>query len=626
MRPTKRVTAGPAAERLSAWRTWGPVALILVLGVVLSGLAFSILRALETQTARTEFEPRAAVIAVNLQQHLDQHFEVLRAVDGLFDASERVERDEFKVFAQQMVREHRSSIALGWAPAVEASNRVAFEDAMRSSGAPGFVIADLGPGDELVRAPDRERWFPLAYVEARDRASNLLGIDVGPFLPQGAWPPRRPAERRASRVGTLAGLPGSGRWALLTLTRSLDDGGRVAGWAVQRSPGFVVSVVDAVTLIESALEQTDLAGMHVEVAEFFGEDVGQPLFVAEGPPGEELELVWIDRVEAGLTTWRVRVFAALGGGAMGASWHPWFALGVGLLLTGGLAGFLASSLGRTRWIEAQVRERTAALAAVNAALAEDVERRRAVEDELRRFSVELERRVEERTRELVAAYDELETFSYSASHDLRSPLRTLSGMSELLLEDHGAQLDEEGRDYLRRIRASAERLAEAIEAMLEMSRTVRGGLHTEVVELGRLAQEVGEEVRQRHPDREIELSIAEGLRVRGDPRLLRALCENLIENAVKFTAGRRPARIEVGGHRTNGQLECFVRDNGVGFDTRDATRLFEPFQRLHRGAQFEGMGIGLAIVRRIVHRHLGRVWAEGEPGRGATFRFTLPAA
>jgi signal transduction histidine kinase len=602
------------------------VALSLVVGLAVSALAFAILRALDTQTALADFEPRAAVVAAAVQSKLDRQYEMLRAVDGLFDASERVEPEEFRIFARQMLRDHPSAVALAWAPSVDAAERDAFEGAMRATGAPGFVIADVGPGGRLVPAPARPSWFPLAYLARRDGGTGGLGLDIGPLLAPDAWPPRRLHEMRGTRVGAFDGLPGAGDWMLLTLTRSIEAAHRPQDWAVQRAPGFVVCIVDAAAMVESALEKTDLRGLSVEIAEFGGAHA-RPLFVSgtQPPPGDD-GLVWIDRVDVGLGAWRVRVYGEVGAGPSSVSWHPWFALGIGLLLTGGLAGFLASSAGRTRWIEAQVRERTAALHEANSALAEDVARRREVESELRRLGAELERRVDERTRELVAAYEELETFSYSASHDLRSPLRTLSGMSELLLEDHAHRLDDEGRDYLQRIRTSAERLAEAIEAMLEMSRTVRGGLRTEVVDLGRLAREVADEVRLRHPERSVEVAIACDLRVRGDPRLLRAAFENLIGNAFKFTAGRSPAHIEVGGHRTDGQVECYVRDDGVGFDMRDAARIFEPFQRLHRGGDYEGSGIGLAIVRRIVHRHLGRIWAEGEPGRGATFRFTLPAA
>lgn len=218
---------------------------------------------------------------------------------------------------------------------------------------------------------------------------------------------------------------------------------------------------------------------------------------------------------------------------------------------------------------------------------------------------------------------EVEAFNYSVSHDLRGPLRPLDGFCEVLLEDYAPGLDERGRDYLRRIRAAAQRMGHLIDDLLELSRIGRADLSRRAVDLSALVSQVDRELRaeEAHP---VELLCPAGITASGDARLLRIALENLLRNAWKFT-GRQPRPQIAFGRRDDAEPVYFVRDNGVGFDPTYAGKMFQPFQRLH-GADFPGTGIGLAIVQRIIRRHGGRVWAESTPGQGATFYFTLPAA
>ncbi|HMQ56174.1 MAG TPA: PAS domain S-box protein, partial [Anaerolineae bacterium] len=225
--------------------------------------------------------------------------------------------------------------------------------------------------------------------------------------------------------------------------------------------------------------------------------------------------------------------------------------------------------------------------------------------------------------ELQAANKELEAFSYSVSHDLRAPLRAIDGFSQALLEDYTAQLDAEGQRYLQRVRAASQRMAELIDDLLTLSRIARSEMHREAVNLSELAQAVIETLGQAEPERAVEVVIAPGLVVWADARLLRAALENLLGNAWKFTARQPQARIELGRMTQTDQTVYFVRDNGAGFDMAYADKLFGAFQRLHSPADFAGSGIGLATVQRIIHRHGGRIWAEGEVDHGATFYFTL---
>ena len=225
--------------------------------------------------------------------------------------------------------------------------------------------------------------------------------------------------------------------------------------------------------------------------------------------------------------------------------------------------------------------------------------------------------------ELERANKELEAFSYAVSHDLRAPLRTISGFSEALLTDQGDRLDEQGRAHLARVRSATARMSGLIEDLLDLSRISGGTIERQHVDMTAIAQEVVAELRQRDPDRQVTLQIEDELVVEADRRLLTIALENLLGNAWKFTSMRAEAHIAVGSLRPADELVCFVRDDGTGFDPAHADRLFQPFQRLHSQAEFEGTGIGLATVRRIISRHGGRIWAEAEPGQGAAFFFTL---
>ena len=260
------------------------------------------------------------------------------------------------------------------------------------------------------------------------------------------------------------------------------------------------------------------------------------------------------------------------------------------------------------------------------ALMRDITDQQRAEDEVRNLNAELENRVSERTAELTAANRELESFAYSISHDLRAPLRGIDGFSHLLAEEYGERLDALGHSYLERVRAAAQRMGALIDDILELSRVTRMGMQRIRVDLSQLAIEAAEERSRASPGHAAEISIQPGCFASGDPQLLRVLMQNLIENAWKYSSREPAPRIAFGSETQDGEIVFFVRDNGVGFDMQYADRLFTPFQRLHKPEEFEGTGIGLATVARIVHRHGGRVWAEAAPGQGATMRFTLPAA
>ena len=246
------------------------------------------------------------------------------------------------------------------------------------------------------------------------------------------------------------------------------------------------------------------------------------------------------------------------------------------------------------------------------AIIRDITSRKEGEEQLRHYAAQLE-----------AANKELEAFAYSVSHDLRAPLRSLDGFSQALLEDYHARLDDTGRDFLQRVRAASQRMGTLIDDLLGLSRVTRGQLQVAAVDLSALAAAVAADLAKSDPARDVRFAIAPDLVARADAGLVRIVLQNLLGNAWKFTGKRSPAHVEVGVTAHNGRRAFFVRDDGAGFDMTYAAKLFGAFQRLHASDEFPGSGIGLATVQRIIHRHGGEVWAEGTPGRGATFYFTL---
>jgi PAS domain S-box-containing protein len=256
----------------------------------------------------------------------------------------------------------------------------------------------------------------------------------------------------------------------------------------------------------------------------------------------------------------------------------------------------------------------------------DLTVQRAAESQVHALTVELEARVELRTAELVVANKNLEAFTYSVAHDLRSPLRALSGYGEALAEDYGDRLDETGRRFIERIQAATERMSALIDDLLLLAQVSRSEMSLGPVDLSAEVAAIAGELRAGEPGRRVRFAIEDGVWVSADRTLIRTVVQNLVENAWKYTARHDAAVIEFGATAAeDGRVCCYVRDDGAGFDPAFTAKLFQPFQRLHAVTEFPGTGIGLASVRRIVERHGGRVWAEGAVGRGATFYFTLDA-
>lgn len=288
----------------------------------------------------------------------------------------------------------------------------------------------------------------------------------------------------------------------------------------------------------------------------------------------------------------------------------------------GMAGLMLGGLALFLVLHYVVMGRT------NRRLRETVHELNMAHDEIAVWNQELEKRVQDRTRQLSVANEELASFSYSVSHDLRAPLRGIDGWSQALLEDYGNSLDEEAKTYLDRVRSETQRMGYLIDDLLNLSRTTRMEMQTSTVSLSELAWRVVERLREAEPDRDVQVEIQTQMSVVSDARLLEVVLTNLIGNAWKFTAGRSPGKIELGwsDQREQENLVYYLKDNGVGFDMNYAQHLFGVFQRMHKPSEFPGTGVGLAMVKRILHRLNGRIWAEAAPDQGAVFYFTVEEA
>jgi len=292
-------------------------------------------------------------------------------------------------------------------------------------------------------------------------------------------------------------------------------------------------------------------------------------------------------------------------------------LGVGVIFA--LTTLLAISLLLTLLAYRRKRE----VERANRELENQIREREQAEEEVKKLNADLERRVVERTRQLDAANKELEAFSYSISHDLRAPLRAIDGFSKAVLDEYAEKLDKQACGYLQRVRGGIQKMSGLIDDLLNLSRLTRGVLRKESMNLTAVARDVVAELQEGEPSRKVAIDIADGLTAQGDARLITIVLANLLGNAWKYTAKRPESQIALGQENNGNDTVFYVRDNGAGFDMAYADKLFAPFQRLHQASEFEGNGIGLATVQRIIARQGGRIWVKAAVGEGATFFFTL---
>jgi signal transduction histidine kinase len=429
----------------------------------------------------------------------------------------------------------------------------------------------------------------VRWTEPPHRLGELLGGRVDSMGALRAML-RSSQEDGTPRLTTAIDLPGVG--AALLLFVPLQARGLFEG--------FLMGIFPSQELIEEILAEAAIPGFEFEIYDH--DRLVHARREEAGTPAPEV--IRETQLSVLNMSWRLKVWPT------GETLHsvrgdlPEISLAAGLLLSALMA--LAVFLGQSTLLRGRI------LAEANQQLRQQIAERERAEQELSSAN-----------QSLAALNRELESFSYSVSHDLRQPLRGMTGFSHALLEDYGESLDAQAQDYLRRIDRAALRMTRLIDDLLALSRITRGELSKAKVDMTEVAREIADELRLQDSDRRVEFRIAEGLTTLGDPRLLRVMLQNLLGNAWKFTGKVDRALIELGEEQADGATAFFVRDNGVGFDMRYADKLFAPFQRLHSEAEFPGTGIGLATIQRIVARHGGRVWARSWPGEGTVFYFTL---
>jgi signal transduction histidine kinase len=584
-------------------RTAAAAYAVLLLSLLLTGLAWYYVQATVEEQNNVRFDETVQATKAAVDRRTDAYLDALFGARGVFLASNAVEREEWESYVNGIETKTRLEglQALGFARYVSPDKREDFEQEAREQGRP-LMRPDLDPGGE------RSAYFPLTLVAPLDRANlNMINRDyyTDPAHKMAMDKARDSGSPRATRMVYVLTEPPANSTADLAFGPGFAvylpvyDEAKPTGTRAERRralKGFVVGyfrrdglfddvfgsgfdpdidfeVYDGADVGSSALLYDDDRIQHAGDAEF------DPLFSRQ------------EQSEVAGRRWSL-YFATLPEFKRGAESNlPDFVLasGIGIsLLLFGISWML-------------VRSRI---------LAEDASKD-----------------LEDANRELEGANRELEAFSYSVSHDLRAPLRTIDGFSQILQEDYEAVLDEEGLDYLGRVRAASAHMAMLIDDLLDLSRVSRRPLRREPVDLASLATEIIEDLRASEPERNVEFEAGGDIKAYGDVSLLKGALENLLGNAWKFTEREGVGRIEFGVDRRPrpGLLGpvYFVRDNGAGFDQAYSDKLFGAFQRLHGQDEFEGTGIGLATVARIIHRHGGRVWAEGEVGEGATFYFTL---
>jgi signal transduction histidine kinase len=582
-------------------RTAAAAYAVLLLSLVLTGLAWYYVRATVEEQNNVRFDETVQATRAAVDRRTDAYLDALFGARGVFLASNAVERQEWESYVSGIETKSRLEglQAIGFARYVTPEERKDFEQEVTQQGRPG-MRPDLDPGGE------RSAYFPLTLVAPRDQANlNMINYDyyTDPAHKMAMNKARDTDSPWATRMVYVLTEPPAGSSADLALGPGFavylpvyDEASPTGTRAERREAlkGFIVGYFRRDGLFDDVFGRGFDPAIDFEVYDGANAGSGTPLYDEDGvqragdtrydPLFSRQEKSWV----AG-RRWSL-YFATLQGFNKGAESNlPAFVLasgiGISLLLFG------------VSWM--LVRSRL---------LAEDASKD-----------------LEDANRELEGANRELEAFSYSVSHDLRAPLRTIDGFSQILQEDYEAALDEEGMDYLGRVRAASAHMAMLIDDLLDLSRVSRRPLRREPVDLAGLATEIVEDRRVDEPERDVQFVTGEDIKAYGDVSLLKVALENLLGNAWKFTKRVERARIEFGVDRRSGISGpvYFVRDNGAGFDQAYSDKLFGAFQRLHGQDEFEGTGIGLATVARIVHRHGGRVWAEGEVGGGATFYFTL---
>jgi len=485
------------------------------------------------------------------------------------------------------------------------------EAAAAREGLPDFEFRDWHEGG-LTKAPGRETYAPLYFAEPADEHQDVMGVDLFTI------PGRRELldEVRDSGGSVAVRIKGPSEAGRLVVFQPIyRRGERVTTVEERRASlqGYVMVMVALDGLLAPVLARLD-AGLAVEI---FSADETQddgPFFAAgaSGLTSRDRREAVTETVELGGGHWRLRFTPTSEFHAGHPNAQIWIGVCLSLAFTTIVCAWIHSMAVRQRRVASVVDERTSELVIANAAMKQEVKVRRRAEEEIRR-----------KTDELEAANRELESFSYSISHDLRAPLRAITGFAGFVLRKHAENLPPDAVEHLEQVMKGGDQMNSLIEGLLQFARIQRAELKRRNCDMSEMARATMAELLATMPERRVDVIWGKLPAAYADPTLLRQVWQNLIGNALKYSARRQSAVVEIGSRTVDGEAEYYVGDNGAGFDMAQADRLFGVFQRFHSQTQFEGTGIGLANVHKIIQRHGGRITAEAAVDEGATFRFTL---
>jgi signal transduction histidine kinase len=591
-----------------------PVVFAALVGVGVSALLGWMLSARDNDEIRRGLEAQTQSAAGQVRDAYRIANERLTAIRSFYAASLDVTRGEFSQFIG--ASDPSGSVLTGfiWAPMVRDSERAAFEQAVRTGGIENYVIRDRRPDGLTTRAGKRETYAPILFAEPMEQYESALGVDVM------SLPGRKAVLDQADESGGAIsvrlppeeGQPGAGTLMVYEAIYRREMATETAEERRAALQGFVSVAVSLDGLIAPMLSSLK-AGLAVE---FFDEAVAgtEPFFSlgAESLTAGDRVRGISEAVAVGGDRWRLTVTPTRDYFAERPNAQVWIGVCLSLAFTTLVCAWIHSMAVRQREIAEIVGARTSELVIANSAMKQEVAVRRRAERELRAKTAELE-----------AANREMESFSYSISHDLRAPLRAVTGFAGFVLRKHAERLPSDAVEHLQQVMKGGEQMNNLIEGLLDFSRVQRAELKRRNCDMSEMARAVLAEIQSTMPGRRVDIIWGRLPGAYGDPTLLRQVWQNLIGNALKYSGKREFSLIEIGSRDVDGEIEYYVRDNGAGFDMSQADRLFGVFQRFHSQSQFEGTGIGLANVHKIVMRHGGNIIAEAEVDKGATFRFTL---
>ena len=590
----------------------------LVLGFGLVVWLFSYVSQREQARVLADFENSVAEFRQGLGRDSKNYLDALYSVQSFYNSAARIEREGFSTFASRLQERLPGLRALSWNPRVVAADRVAFEAAESNAGRPGYSILEKSADGSLKPASARAEYIPVQFIVPALGNAQALGYDVASEAVRGAALRQAVEAENAAATAPIQLVQGSGDAPGVLVFIPVYLPGTLHGSVEQRRHnlrGCAVAVFEVEKMLAAAL--TNLKSQGIEIRLFDHTDSNpQPLWQS-APPPDNLRGGLADRfaLEIASRTWEAELWVPAAYLLAHRSWQTWTLLATGMLFTSLLGMFLLVVIGRSAVIEDQVTERTSELLRANKKLFDETLRSERLEAEARRQNLELE-----------ASNQDLEQFAYIASHDLQAPLRSTSGFAEIIERRLADRLDAETRQFLGLIRDSCQRMQGLIEGLLSLSLLSR-----ERPELATVAVKQSVDHALAALDKDLKSCGAQVQHgdfpvVKGDGRLLTQLFQNLIGNAIKFQPKGRQPKVAIGTEAHPGEWLFSVHDNGIGILSDDVGQLFLTFKRLHRSEDYAGHGIGLALCKKIVRLHQGRIWVESTVGQGTTVYFTLPAA